>query len=301
MPSSTRPRRSALYIPGANARALAKGRTLPADMLILDLEDAVAPEAKDTARDAIVSAVSEGGYGGREILVRVNGPETERGMADLAAMAETGVGAGVDGVLLPKVESAQAVRDVEAALNARGAPADLALWCMIETPLGVLRAQEIAAATPRLAGLVMGTSDLVKDLNCLHTPDRAPLLTSLSLAILAARAHGLAILDGVHLDLMDDAGFDAACRQGRALGFDGKTLIHPKTIAAANAAFGPSEANLAEARRVVATFETAAAEGKGVALLDGKLVEALHAEDARRLLRLAAMIEALETANQTAG
>ncbi len=290
MPISLRPRRSALYIPGANTRALAKGRTLPADMLILDLEDAVAPEAKETARDALRDLLAEGGYGGREILVRINGLETEWGAADLTAMAD----AGADAILLPKVESAETVRAAEAALDAAGAPAGLALWCMIETPLGVLRAQEIAAAAPRLAGLVMGTSDLAKDLNCRHTPDRAPLLTSLSLTLLAARAHGLAILDGVHLDLADDTGFEAACRQGRALGFDGKTLIHPKTIAAANAAFGPSDADLETARRTVAAFEQAAAQGQGVALLDGKLVEALHAEEARRLLDLAAMIAVLE-------
>ncbi|MDJ0686155.1 MAG: CoA ester lyase [Alphaproteobacteria bacterium] len=290
MPISFRPRRSALYIPGANTRALAKGRTLPADMLILDLEDAVAPEAKETARAALRDVLAEGGYGGREILIRINGLETEWGAADLTAMAD----AGADAILLPKVESAETVRAAEAALDAAGAPAGLALWCMIETPLGVLRVQGIAAAAPRLAGLVMGTSDLAKDLNCRHTPDRAPLLTSLSLALLAARAHGLAILDGVHLDLADDTGFEAACRQGRALGFDGKTLIHPKTIAAANAAFGPSDADLETARRTVAAYEQAAAQGQGVALLDGKLVEALHAEEARRLLDLAAMIAALE-------
>ncbi len=290
MPISLRPRRSALYIPGANARALAKGRTLPADILILDLEDAVAPEAKETARDALRDLLAEGGYGGREILVRINGLETEWGADDLAATAN----AGADAILLPKVESAETVRAAEAALEAAGAPAGLALWCMIETPLGVLRAQEIAAAAPRLAGLVMGTSDLAKDLNCRHTPDRAPLLTSLSLTLLAARAHGLAILDGVHLDLADDTGFEAACRQGRALGFDGKTLIHPKTIAAANAAFGPSDADLETARRTVAAYEQAAAQGQGVALLDGKLVEALHADEARRLLDLAAMIAVLE-------
>lgn len=291
MPASLHPRRSVLYMPGSNPRALQKGRTLPADGLILDLEDAVAPDAKEQARELIVDALAEGGYGGREILVRVNGPETPWGAEDLRVMAR----AGADGILLPKVESAAAVTEAIAALDAAGGPADLAIWCMIETPLGVLNARDIAGASPRLAGFVMGTSDLAKELHCLHTPDRQPFLTSLSLAVLAARAHGLAILDGVHLDLSDDEGFAAACRQGLELGFDGKTLIHPKTIALANETFGPDAEEVAWSREVIAAHEEASRAGRGVVVLNGTLIENLHVENARRVLALAERIQALES------
>jgi citrate lyase subunit beta/citryl-CoA lyase len=296
MPPTVRPRRSVLYMPGSNARALDKGRGLACDGLILDLEDAVAPEAKDQARDLVVRALAAGGYGSRELVVRVNALNTPWGHADLAAAAR----AGAHAVLLPKVESADAVRQAEAALAAAGAPADLAIWCMMETPRGLLAAAEIAAASPRLACLVMGTSDLAKDLHAQHTPDRLPLLTGLGLCLLAARANGLAALDGVHLDLDDDAGFASACRQGRALGFDGKTLIHPKTIAAANAAFAPSEAELAFARKVIAAHAAAESAGKGVVVVDGKLVEALHVQNARRLVALAEAIAAMERAGAAA-
>ncbi len=292
MSVTIRPRRSVLYMPGSNARALDKARSLPADGLILDLEDAVAPEAKDTARAHVIAALSAGGYGGRELVVRVNAADTAWGQADLAAAAR----ARADAVLLPKVEHQDQVRAAEAALVAGGAPADLALWCMIETPLGVLRAEAIAAASARLACLVMGTSDLAKDLHAAHTPDRLPMLTSLGLCVLAARAHGLAILDGVHLDLADDDGFARSCRQGRALGFDGKTLIHPKTIAAANAAFAPGAEEIALAHKIIAAHQEATRQGKGVAVVDGRLVEALHVANAERLVALARAIEALEGA-----
>ncbi|MBL8703876.1 MAG: CoA ester lyase [Rhodospirillales bacterium] len=289
MPANDRPRRSVLYMPGSNPRALEKGRGLPADGLILDLEDAVAPDAKATARDVIVSALRAGGYGRRELVVRVNALSTSWGQADLVAVARSRAHA----VLLPKVESADAVRQAEATLVAAGAPADLAIWCMIETPRGVLKSAEIAEATPRLACLVMGTSDLAKDLHAAHTPDRAPMLTSLGLCVLAARASGLAILDGVHLDLSDDAGFAAACRQGRELGFDGKTLIHPKTIDAANAAFAPSADEIGFARKIIAAHAEAEAAGKGVVVVDGKLIESLHVQNARRLVALDDMIQAM--------
>lgn len=294
MLKTARPRRSLLYMPGANTRALEKGRSLPADGLILDLEDAVAPDAKPAARENILAALRQGGYGRRELVVRVNGLETEWGRDDLRAMA----GSGVDAVLLPKVESAARVREAEAILAEAGAPETLGILCMMETPLGMLKAEEVAGASPRLTGLVMGTSDLVKDLNAEHTPDRLPVLTSLSLCILAARAHGLAILDGVHLDLNDDEGFAAQCRQGRALGFDGKTLIHPKTVAAANEIFGPSAAEIEQAHRIIAAHAAALAEGKGIAVLDGKLVENLHVEAARRSVALAEAIAALEADQQ---
>jgi len=290
MSKTARPRRSLLYMPGANTRALEKGRSLPADGLILDLEDAVAPDAKPAARDNILAALRQGGYGRRELVVRVNGLETDWGRDDLRAMA----GSGADAVLLPKVESAAMVREAEAVLVEAGAPETLGIMCMMETPLGMLKAEEVAGASPRLTCLVMGTSDLVKDLNAEHTPDRLPVLTSLSLCILAARAHGLAIVDGVHLDLNDEEGFAAQCRQGRALGFDGKTLIHPKTIAAANEVFGPSAAEIEQAHRIIAAHAAALAEGKGIAVLDGKLVENLHVEAARRSVALGEAIAALE-------
>jgi len=288
MPVPVRPRRSVLYMPGANARALEKSRGLDADGLIFDLEDAVALDAKAAARAAVVAAVLAGGYGSRELLVRVNALGTAWGAEDLAAASALPI----DGVLLPKVESADAVREVETTLIARGAGEGLAIWCMIETPLGVLRAAEIAAASPRIGGLVMGTSDLANDLRVRQTTDRMPLLTSLGLCLLAARAFDLPILDGVHLDLADDAGFARSCQQGRELGFDGKTLIHPKTIAIANAAFAPAPEEVAWSQRVIAAHDAAVRDGKGVVLVDGKLVENLHVAGARRLVALAAAIEA---------
>ena len=290
MAATARPRRSMLYMPGSNARALDKARGLPADALIIDLEDAVAPDAKDAARDQIGAALRQGGYGGRELLVRVNGLTTAWGAADLRAVATLPI----HGVVLPKVESAAMVRDAEAALVAAGAPDMLAIWCMMETPLGMLHAEAIAGASPRLGGLIMGTSDLAKDLNAAHTRDRLPLLTALGLCLLAARGYGLAIADGVHLDLADDAGFAASCRQGRELGFDGKTLIHPKTIAVANQVFAPSLDEVAWARRIIAAHAEAVAAGKGVVLVDGKLIENLHVDSARRLVALADQIAALE-------
>lgn len=292
MAAAPRPRRSVLYMPGSNARALEKGRSLSADGLILDLEDAVAPDAKDSARDQIVSALAEGGYGKREIQIRTNGLNTPWGHADIVAAAKTSA----DAILLPKVESADTVRQVANIMAAEGAHEDMRIWCMMETPLAMLNAKEIAGAHPKLGGFVMGTSDLAKDLNCAHTPDRLPMITSLGLCILAARAYGLAILDGVHLDLSDDDGFAASCQQGREMGFDGKTLIHPKTIGAANTAFAPSEADVAWARKIIAAFEQAASEGKGVVVVDGKLIENLHVVSARKLVTMADLIGEMDGA-----
>lgn len=275
-------------MPASNARALEKARILPADALVFDLEDAVAPDAKPQARGMAVAAARAGGYEPREVVVRVNALDTPWGRDDLAAIAQSGV----DAVLLPKVESAAAVHEALGVLDAGGGPGDLPLWCMLETPRGVLRAEAIAAASPRVAALVMGTSDLTKDLRARHTPDRRPLATSLGLCVLAARAHGLAALDGVHLDLDDEAGFRAACRQAAAMGFDGKTLIHPRTIAAANDAFSPSADEVARARRIIDAHADAVARGQGVVVVDGRLVENLHVEDARRVAALAAAIAA---------
>jgi citrate lyase subunit beta / citryl-CoA lyase len=289
MAATPRPRRSVLYMPGANTRALEKARSLPADGLILDLEDAVAPDAKPAARGNIAAALAAGGYGRRELVLRVNGLATPWGYEDLVAAARLPL----DAVLLPKVESADGVRQAEAVLAGAGAPAGLALWCMMETPLGLLHAEAIAAASPRVACLVLGTSDLTKDLHARHTRDRLPMLTALGLALLAGRAFRLAVLDGVHLDLGDDEGFAAACRQGRELGFDGKTLIHPKQIDAANAAFAPGAEEVEWSRRIIAAHEEAQRAGKGIVLVDGKLIENLHVEDAIRTVALADEIAAM--------
>ncbi|MEC8137597.1 MAG: CoA ester lyase [Pseudomonadota bacterium] len=278
-----RPRRSVLYMPGANARAMEKARDLPADALIFDLEDAVAPAEKEAARRQVIETLQKGGYGNRELVVRVNGLMTPWGEADVAEMAT----AGAHALLIPKVENKQIINGVEGRMLTAQAPDAMSIWCMIETPKGVMRAEEIASASPRLGALVMGTSDLAKDLHCLHTPSRGPFMTSLSWCILAARANGLSILDGVHLDLADDDGFAESCRQGREMGFDGKTLIHPKTIAAANAAFAPDDAEVQWSRRVIAAHEEAANAGKGVVLLDGQLIENLHVEEAHRIVGLA--------------
>ena len=276
MPNHIRPRRSMLYVPGDKPRALAKARTLPCDGIILDLEDAVAPENKVDAREAIAEALGQD-YGRRELILRVSAVDCA---ADFA-LAER---LKIHGLLIPKVDSPALVR-------AASARTRHPIWCMIETPLGVLRAAEIAGASDRLVGFVAGTNDLTKELRARHVPDRAPLLTSLSLILLAARAHGLAALDGVHLGLDDLAGFEASCRQGVDLGFDGRTLVHPSTIDIANRAFGPSPEALAKAREVVAAWEQARAAGKGVARIGGAMVEQLHVDDAQRVIEMAEAIE----------
>ncbi|WP_119461692.1 HpcH/HpaI aldolase/citrate lyase family protein [Rhodospirillaceae bacterium SYSU D60014] len=292
MDRSSRPRRSVLYMPGSNARALEKGRTLAADALILDLEDAVAPEAKRDARAQVCKQVQAGGFGLREVVIRVNGLNTPWGYADLVAAS----GSGADAILLPKTENVESVRQAEAVMAANGAPQDLDLWCMIETPRAILNAEAIASASPRVTCLVMGTSDLTNDLRARHTPDRLPMLTSLSLCVLAARAYGLAILDGVHLDLDDRDGFARSCQQGLELGFDGKTLIHPKTIAVANQIFAPSAEEVDWSRRIIKAHADAMAEGRGIVVVDGKLVENLHVLNARRIVDLAESIAELERA-----
>jgi citrate lyase subunit beta / citryl-CoA lyase len=301
MPASPRLRRSVLFVPGWNPRALEKARELPADGLIFDLEDAVAPGAKEAARANIAAALAVGGYMPRELIVRVNRLDSAWGHADLAAAATMPI----DAVLLPKIEHAERVRLTSDLLDALGASPELALWCMIETPLGVLAAADIAGASgERLAALVLGTSDLTNDLHAGETRDRLPLLTALGLVLLAARAYGLAVLDGVHLDLADADGLAAACRQGRELGFDGKTLIHPQQIAAANAAFTPTAEEIDRARRIIAAYAEASAAGRGgggssgAIRVEGRLVEALHVEDARRTL---ALVEAIAAAAARSG
>ncbi|MDH3624315.1 MAG: CoA ester lyase [Myxococcales bacterium] len=289
MITTHRPRRSVLYMPGSNARALDKSRTLPADALIFDLEDAVAPDAKVTARIQVVQTVEAGGYGKREILIRTNGLNTPWGYDDLAAVAAIGA----DAILLPKVESAEMVRQAESVLVTHGAATELAIWCMMETPRAMLHAEEIADASPRLGGLVMGTSDLAKDLQAQHTAMRLPLITSLGLCMLAARAARIAILDGVFLDLNDQEGFVESCRQGAELGFDGKTLIHPKQLAAANEVFAPSDEEIRLSQEIIEAYAEAEAQGRGVVVVDGKLIEKLHVDHAKRVVALANAIRPL--------
>lgn len=281
-----RPRRSVLYMPGSNARALEKAATLPADALILDLEDAVAPDAKDLARTQVCAAVKDRRFGKREIVIRINGLETDWGHDDMAAAVE----AGPDAILVPKVNDLVDVEHAEQHMgNARAA-----LWLMMETPQAIFHANEIAGAGGRLACLVMGTNDLVKELRAQHTPGREALLASLNLSVLAARAHGLTVIDGVFNEIADAPGFDAVCRQGRAMGFDGKTLIHPSQIEGANRIFAPDPNEVARARAILAAFEKPENKGKGAIALDGRMVELLHAEIAKQTVALADAIAALE-------
>jgi citrate lyase subunit beta/citryl-CoA lyase len=272
--------RSVLFMPGDNERALEKAREIPADALILDFEDAVAPASKEEARRHVCRAVASGGYGHRLVTIRVNSRGTTWHDDDLRAVAA----AGPDAIVVPKVGSAAQVLEIEAALAAAGAPEKTRIWAMLESPSAVLRAHEIAASSERLTVLVMGTNDLVKELYAEHVPGREPLLTSLSLSLLGARAAGKTILDGVYNDLRDLEGFEAECAQGRRLGFDGKTLIHPGQVEICNRVFSPSDAELEHARRVIDAFEQAERAGAGVITIDGRLVENLHVESARRVL-----------------
>ena len=292
MAPTARLRRSVLYMPGSNARALEKGRTLAADGLILDLEDSVFPDAKEEARDRVCRATAGGGFGGREVLIRVNALGTAWGRDDIVAASSSSA----DGILLPKVDGADTVREVEVIMEGAGATAAMTLWCMMETPLGILHAEDIAFAHDRLGGFILGTSDLAKDLGAEHTLDRIPFMASLELCILAGRAAGLAILDGVHLDLEDVAGFRQSCVQGRQLGMDGKTLIHPKTIDTANEVFAPADEEVAWSKRVIDAHAEAEKAGKGVLLIDGKLIENLHVEQAKRLVSMADAIAAMDNA-----
>ena len=290
---SIRPRRSMLYMPGSNPRALDKARSLPADSLILDLEDSVAPDAKQLAREQVVMALEQGGYGHREILVRINGLETPWAEQDIRAVAASQVAP--DGLLIPKVSTAAQVLEAIALVEASGASDSIDIWLMAETPLCILNINEVASAHPRTRGLVLGTSDLAKDTRVRHTPDRLGFIAALNLCVYAARAHGLEVIDGVQLDLEDDEALRQACEQGRDLGFDGKSLIHPRQLAAANAIFAPGESDVESSRLIIEAFEQAQSEGKGVVVVKGRLVEALHVEEARRCLALAEAISLLES------
>jgi citrate lyase beta subunit len=284
-----RPRRSVLYVPGSKPQALEKAKSLAADSLILDLEDAVAPDEKVAARDQVCAAVKAGGYGERELVIRVNGLLTPWGDDDLNAVAD----AGPDAVLIPKVYAPAQIEEVEAILNSRKVPASTAIWAMIETPRGVLHAETIAASTPRLNCLVMGTNDLLKDMKAHQTPGREPLYAALGHCVLAARAYGVAIIDGVYNAFKDTEGFAVACAQSVEFGFDGRTLVHPAQIDAANLAFSPSAAALDLAKRQVEAYDTAIKKGEAVAVVDGQIVENLHVVTAKALLAKAALIAAM--------
>lgn len=288
MDSNLRPRRSALFLPASNAKAIVKARTLPCDIVILDLEDAVAPELKDEAREAAIIAVNEGGFGHREVVIRANGLNTPWGAADLAAIS----GSHADAVLVPKVDRAEDIAAYESALGA--APPAMQLWTMIETCAAVANLPQIAAtaSTSRLSLWVMGTNDLAKEMRAQLTPCRTPFLPFLSMAVAAARASGIAILDGVCNEFRDLAVFEAEAHQGLMFGFDGKSLIHPAQVEPCNTVFSPGEAELAWARAVIEAFALPENAGKGAIKVDGKMAELLHLEQARRLVAVAERIAA---------
>ena len=285
--STFRPRRSVLYMPSSNERALEKAKTLPVDGLILDLEDSVAPDAKPAAREAACAAVQSGEYGRRELTIRINGMDTGWHADDLQAACA----AGPDAIVVPKVDSADAVLELVEQMAKYDAPEHTRLWAMVETPYAMLHAEEIASASERLTVLVMGTNDLAKELYAEHVPGRQPLLTGLGLCLLAARATGKVIIDGVYNDVRDAEGFLAECRQGREMGFDGKTLVHPGQIEGANAAFAPSEQAVEDARGMLAAWE---ARETGVVTYNGRMIENLHVESARRILSIHEAISALQ-------
>jgi len=286
-----RPRRSVLYMPGSNARAMEKARELPVDAVILDLEDAVAPDAKAKARELIVQTLQKGGFGRREVLVRINGLDTAWWLDDLAVLA-----AGPDAVLVPKASAPEQLRQLAKHLVGVRAEANIRVWAMMETPLAMLNARDIAAASldkeTRLAGFVMGTNDLAKDTRARIVAGRAPMLPWLMNCVAAARAYGLDILDGVYNELGNAEGFAAECAQARDLGFDGKTLIHPQQIAACNAAFSPTAEEVAWARKIIAAFDLPENKGKGVIQVDGRMVEILHADMARRTVAISDAVAA---------
>jgi citrate lyase subunit beta / citryl-CoA lyase len=286
--STIRPRRSCLYMPGANAKALEKAKTLAADVLLLDLEDSVAPEAKADARAAVAAAVRAGGYGKREVIVRVNSMLTPWGRDDIRAIAT----AAPDGVLAPKVESAADVEALDDALTEAGLGENASLWVMIETPRAILNLAEIAAAAKatRLTAFVLGLNDYAKETRARAIPGRAPFYFALSAAVAAARAEGLVVIDGVYNDIADQRGFEDECRQGLAFGFDGKTLIHPSQIDTCNVLFAPSPDEIARARAVIEAFALPENAGKGVIKVDGKMTELLHLEEARRVVAVAEAI-----------
>ncbi len=287
-----RPFRSVLYMPGSNPRALAKAATLPADALILDLEDAVAPDAKEAARDLIVDAVNSGDLSPRYVMLRCNGLDTEWGEGDIASFAKCSA----DAVLLPKVNGANDIHAALALMDKFGVPETTEIWAMMETPASILNAREIAHASPRLGGFVVGTNDLLKDMYASYDPARTAVAAALSICVLAARDAGISVVDGVFNAIKDADGLKSECDQGRVMGFDGKSLIHPAQIETTNAVFGPSKDDLELARRYVEAFDEAIKNGKAVAVVDGRIVENLHVDNANRLLAMAEKIDHLNAA-----
>lgn len=287
-----RPRRSVLYMPGSNARALDKAKTLPADGVILDLEDSVAPDAKDAARGQVADAVKAGGFGAREVFIRINGVDTPWHADDLSAAAH----AAPDVILVPKVSSPDTLELIGRRLLDMGTDHKTRIWAMIETPLAIFNILSIASAArdseTRLSGFVMGTNDLAKDTRARLLPGRAPMLPWLSTCIAAARIHGIGILDGVYNDIGNADGFAKECAQGVEFGFDGKTLIHPSQIEPCNTAFSPSQAEVEQARKMIAVFDLPENKGKGVVSIDGRMIERLHADMARRTVAIAEAIAA---------
>ncbi|MGL4178628.1 MAG: HpcH/HpaI aldolase/citrate lyase family protein [Dermatophilaceae bacterium] len=279
-----RPRRSVLYLPASNERALAKAATLPVDGLILDLEDAVSPGDKERARENACAAAASGQYGAREVTIRVNGSGTQWHDDDLAAACA----AGPDGIVVPKVADAEHVRRLVRSIERHQAPQRTRLWAMVETPGAVLAAADLARASDRLAAIVLGTNDLVKELGARHVPGRAPIQAALQQVLLAGRAAGIPVLDGVYNDVRDVDGFTAECRQGRDLGFDGKTLVHPSQVDPCNAAFAPSAEEVSDARGILAAWDDGA--GRGVVVYRGRMVESLHVDMARRMLAVDAAV-----------
>lgn len=294
-PPPIRPRRSCLFMPGSNERALEKARTLSSDCIIIDLEDAVAPEAKAATRERVVATVRQGGFGHREVVVRINGLDTEWGAQDMALAANCGA----DAILVPKITCAADIALASSLMDRAGAADHVSLWVMIEMPLAVLNIAEIAAAASetRLSAFVMGTNDLAKEMFAKPTPDRAAFQPSLGLTLLAARAHGLVALDGVFNDISDAEGFHNECIQGQELGFDGKSLIHPSQIEVCNTVFAPAPDDVAHARCVIAAFDEPENAGKGVIKVAGKMTERLHLEQAQRLV---AIDEAIASRTQDA-
>ena len=289
MSEALRPRRSVLYMPGANERALEKAKGIPADALILDLEDAVAPDAKAEARARVCAAAASGEYGAKEIAIRINGIGTQWHADDIAAAAA----ASPNAIVVPKVNSADEVAQLVASFKAAGAPAHTKLWAMLETPVAILNAESIATASDRLTVLVMGTNDLAKELYAEHVPGRAPLQFGLQKCLMAARLAGKVILDGVYNDIKDDGGFRAEALQGKQFGFDGKTLIHPSQVEPCNDVFAPSDDEIEHSRKVIAAFNEAQAEGRGVVTVDGRMIENLHVDNSLRILAVADAIAAL--------
>ena len=287
--SDLRPRRSALYMPGANDKALEKAKTLPTDAIIFDTEDSVAPDMKEAAREKVAAAVASGEYGNRELTIRVNSLETQWSTDDLRSAAQ----AGPSGIVVPKINSAADVAEVERIIEAAGVPDHTRIWAMLETPAAIENALEIATSSERLEVLIMGTNDLAKELRAALVPGRAPLLWGLGRSVNAARYAGKAILDGVYNDVKNPEGFAAECAQGAEMGFDGKTLIHPTQVEPCNEAFSPSADEIDYSRRVIEAFEEGLAAGKGVVTVDGKMIENLHVDNARRALAIAEAIAAL--------